>query len=95
MGTVRDLWRYPIKSLRAEELAVAEVTPEGFAGDRRRALFATSEGHARTGKYYRGKEDSRLHTVTLEQQAVGLAGAAGICLDGRGAGPYYDTDPYR
>jgi len=31
---VAELWRYPVKSLAGESLAVAELTPGGLAGDR-------------------------------------------------------------
>jgi uncharacterized protein YcbX len=32
---VGELWRYPVKSLKGEQLAEAEVTADGIAGDRR------------------------------------------------------------
>jgi uncharacterized protein len=31
---VAELWRYPVKSLRGERLAVAEIAEDGIAGDR-------------------------------------------------------------
>ena len=31
---VAELWRYPVKSLRGERLLVADVLPDGIAGDR-------------------------------------------------------------
>ncbi len=31
---VKQLWRYPVKSMRGEPLTAAEITPEGIAGDR-------------------------------------------------------------
>ncbi|MBS2539472.1 MOSC domain-containing protein [Catenulispora sp. NF23] len=31
---VKELWRYPVKSMRGERLSSAEVTPDGIAGDR-------------------------------------------------------------
>ena len=31
---VAELWRYPVKSLRGERLEVAEIGPDGVAGDR-------------------------------------------------------------
>jgi uncharacterized protein len=31
---VASLWRYPVKSLRGEQLEVAQVTPDGISGDR-------------------------------------------------------------
>lgn len=41
IGAVTGLWRYPVKSMRGEELDAAEVTDRGFAGDRRYALIDT------------------------------------------------------
>ncbi len=32
--TVEQLWRYPVKSLRGEQLTSATLTPDGVAGDR-------------------------------------------------------------
>jgi uncharacterized protein YcbX len=45
LGTVEQLSRYPVKSMRAEALTEAHVTFEGIAGDRR---FAFIQGHKRT-----------------------------------------------
>jgi uncharacterized protein len=39
VGRVVGLWRYPVKSMRAEALAAAEVSWHGFAGDRRWAFI--------------------------------------------------------
>ena len=36
---VLDLWRYPVKSLQGEPLAIAAVTTAGIEGDRSFALF--------------------------------------------------------
>ena len=34
VGTVRELWRYPVKSLGGESLAAARVSKQGLVGDR-------------------------------------------------------------
>lgn len=39
VGRVVGLWRYPVKSMRAEALAEAEVSWHGLAGDRRWAFI--------------------------------------------------------
>lgn len=39
VGRVLGLWRYPVKSMGAEELAEAEVSWHGLAGDRRWAFI--------------------------------------------------------
>jgi uncharacterized protein YcbX len=38
VGRVAALWRYPVKSMAAEELAAVEVSWQGLAGDRRWAF---------------------------------------------------------
>jgi uncharacterized protein YcbX len=34
MGTIASLWRYPVKSMRGEELPAGEFTEYGLLGDR-------------------------------------------------------------
>src|SRR3954447_19561214 len=38
VGTVRALWRFPVKSMLGEELAAADVSEGGVVGDRAYAL---------------------------------------------------------
>jgi uncharacterized protein YcbX len=47
VGRVAALWRYPVKSMAAEELDGAEVPWHGVAGDRRWAFIR--DGQARSG----------------------------------------------
>ena len=47
LGRVESLWRYPVKSMAAEELDTAEVSWHGFAGDRRWAFIR--DGQVRSG----------------------------------------------
>jgi uncharacterized protein YcbX len=47
IGRVAALWRYPVKSMAAEELDGAEVSWHGFAGDRRWAFIR--DGQVRSG----------------------------------------------
>jgi uncharacterized protein YcbX len=47
VGRVVGLWRYPVKSMGAEELAEAEVSWHGLAGDRRWAFIR--DGVVRSG----------------------------------------------
>ncbi len=44
IGTVRAIWRYPVKSMRGEALARAYVGDRGIAGDREWALAETAYG---------------------------------------------------
>lgn len=52
---VAALWRYPVKSLQGEPLAVAELTATGIAGDRRWAI-----ANAETGTILSAKRVGRL-----------------------------------
>ena len=45
-GRVLGLWRYPVKSMGAEELAEAEVSWHGLAGDRRWAFIRDGVTHS-------------------------------------------------
>ncbi|HEU5421355.1 MAG TPA: MOSC N-terminal beta barrel domain-containing protein [Streptosporangiaceae bacterium] len=47
VGRVAGLWRYPVKSMQAEELDAAEVWWHGLAGDRRWAFIR--DGQVRSG----------------------------------------------
>jgi uncharacterized protein len=47
---VLELWRYPVKSLQGERLDSATVTAEGFAGDRRFAIFDLDTGFGLTAR---------------------------------------------
>jgi uncharacterized protein YcbX len=47
---VLELWRYPVKSMLGEQLDEVEVGTDGFAGDRRYALFDTETGHGLTAR---------------------------------------------
>lgn len=94
LGTVESLYRYPVKSLRAERLKRADVRADGFAGDRTSALIVRSPDHARTGKTYRGKEQRLLHTFDDPKAAQDLAGGAGIALEVEDEAPhYFDAQP--
>jgi len=41
VGSVGELWRFPVKSMRGEQLPEAEVTARGVLGDRAYALVDT------------------------------------------------------
>jgi uncharacterized protein len=49
-GTVAGLWRFPVKSMRGEQLAEAELTPAGLVGDRAYALIETDTGKVVSAK---------------------------------------------
>src|SRR4051812_45596174 len=43
-ATIVALWRYPLKSMRGEELNAADITERGLLGDRVYALIDGDEG---------------------------------------------------
>lgn len=50
VGAVKALWRFPVKSMRGEQVEAADLTEGGFAGDRAYALFDAETGQMMTGK---------------------------------------------
>ena len=47
---VKELWRYPVKSLQGERLATAKLTADGLDGDRRYAIFDPDTGLGLTAR---------------------------------------------
>jgi uncharacterized protein YcbX len=80
VGTVAKLWRYPVKSLRAEALTYAEVLADGLAGDRAAALVVDTPTHARAGKPFRGKESPLLHLTADPETAASYAADANVLV---------------
>jgi uncharacterized protein YcbX len=56
-GTLAELWRYPVKSLRGEQLDEAELEERGIPGDR---LWAVTDGDGKLGS---GKTTRRFRLV--------------------------------
>ena len=78
VGTIAQIWRYPVKSLRAEALQRVAIEHDGLAGDRTAALLVETPEHARAGKPFRGKESPRLHLTRDVAAAVGYAADANV-----------------
>ena len=49
-GSIRSLWRYPVKSMLGEEIDRSAVTERGFTGDRAYALVDASDGKVVSAK---------------------------------------------
>jgi uncharacterized protein YcbX len=49
-GRVAAVWRYPVKSMRGEEVEAADVTERGLLGDRGYALIDAETGKAASAK---------------------------------------------
>jgi uncharacterized protein YcbX len=50
VGSVKEIWRYPVKSMAGERLAAAEVGPQGLHGDRGWAVRDELHGGIRGAK---------------------------------------------
>lgn len=53
LGSVREIWRYPVKSMRGESLREARVGSRGIARDRSYALLDTQTGKIASAKHPR------------------------------------------
>jgi uncharacterized protein YcbX len=94
LGTIARLWRYPVKSLKAEPLARAAVDADGLRGDRTAALIVESPSHARAGKPYRGKESRFLHLTADPETAASYAADANVLVTlDREQPRYFDARP--
>lgn len=52
VGTVKEIWRHPVKSMGGESLAEANFTAEGLDGDRRWGVVETETGKVLSAKRY-------------------------------------------
>ena len=50
IGTVRELWRYPVKSMQGERCPSLRLGPRGLEGDRRYAVVDRTSGRTLTAK---------------------------------------------
>lgn len=92
VGTIAQLWRYPVKSLKAEALTTATVLADGLEGDRAAALVVETPTHARAGKPYRGKESNRLHLTADPETAASYAADASVMVTlARAPGRWFDA----
>ena len=51
VGTIRTLWRFPVKSMLGEELDAADLTKGGVVGDRAYAIRDTETGKVASAKH--------------------------------------------
>ncbi len=96
VGTVAEIWRYPVKSMAGERVATSPITAEGIAGDRRWALRDVETGKIvsakRPGRWGRLLEyaatidDRGLEVTTPHGERIRLddPAAAGLLSDALG-----------
>ena len=72
---VRELWRYPVKSLQGERVDSARVTAEGIEGDRRYAIFDLATGFGLTAR--------RVSDLLFASAALRADGTVAITLPDR------------
>src|SRR5690348_4778853 len=75
LGQVRDLWRYPVKSMRGEPLHTAQVSERGIIYDRGYALIDRE-----TGKIASAKRP-RLWGRLLQCQARVVSADGAVCIE--------------
>ena len=81
IGRVQSLWRYPVKSLRGEQLSEAEITDHGVKGDRVMALRELDRGGIMSARFWAAMLDLQSRSETA---AAGTASAIHIDFpDGR------------
>ena len=80
IGTVRELWRYPVKSMAGERIERCEVAALGVAGDRGWALRDEKAGEVRGAKKLGGL--MRCRAIYLEEPANGRIPSVEITLPG-------------
>src|SRR3712207_2547034 len=51
VGTIRALWRFPVKSMLGEELDAADLTEGGIVGDRAYAIRDSETGKVASAKH--------------------------------------------
>jgi uncharacterized protein YcbX len=70
IGTIAEIWRYPVKSMAGERLDSCLVTDSGLEGDRRWALVDGAPN--RHGKLYTNTQDARLMTYRARLAGDGV-----------------------
>ena len=67
VGTVKELWRHPVKSFQGERLEEAEIVADGLANDRAWGVLDTA-----TGKILTGRREPNLLQASAALGADGL-----------------------
>lgn len=85
-GSVVELWRYPVKSMRGEQLSTSYFTPKGVLGDRALALMDVQTGHvvsAKNPRKWPGMLDVQAEFVVAPEPGAPLSPVRVTLTDGR------------
>jgi len=94
VGTIAQIWRYPVKSMRGEQVMAVSIGPQGLLGDRALALREVSSGHLVSAKKWPRMLELRatyihppglpldLANVAIELPGAPTIAAADPALDG-------------
>lgn len=77
IATVAELWRYPVKSMRGEQLNTLEVLPDGIAHDRRYAIRSTGAPQGKPLLTGRERAALLLYTARIENGSPSIRTPAG------------------
>jgi len=88
VGTLAELWRYPVKSMLGERAAGTEATVHGLPGDRRLALIDRETGKIASAKAPRLWRSLLRCSATLDAEA-----GSGVRIGVPGGKPLRSTDP--
>lgn len=86
-GSVRSLWRYPVKSMLGEEIESCDVTERGLARDRAYALIDAEDGKVASAK------NPRKWARLFECRAQVVAGADAVRITLPDGGSVAAEDP--
>lgn len=82
VGSVGELWRYPVKSMRGERLAAAQIEARGLVGDRGLAVY-DADGKIGSGKItrrFRAIAGLRAHAARMIGGAVAITSPEGLTI---------------
>lgn len=80
IGTVSEIWRYPVKSMAGERLESADVGPNGLHGDRGWAIRDAAHGECRGAKQWPVLLDCRAVWRTEPPADMATAGVPPVDL---------------
>ncbi|MEQ8662355.1 MAG: MOSC N-terminal beta barrel domain-containing protein, partial [Gammaproteobacteria bacterium] len=76
LGTVKEIWRFPVKSMRGDRVTATQVSARGLAGDRAWAMRDETRAEVQWGKRF--PQLMLCHARYLEEPDDGDAKAVAI-----------------